>query len=29
MWTRDTVRLTDGRTVEIPPRPVPGHPAIR
>jgi 2-methylcitrate dehydratase PrpD len=27
MWTRITVRLTDGRTAEIPPRPVPGHPA--
>jgi 2-methylcitrate dehydratase PrpD len=27
MWTRLTVRLADGRTVEIPPRPVPGHPS--
>ena len=27
MWTRLTVRCTDGRTVSIGPRPVPGHPA--
>jgi len=27
MWTRVTVRLADGRTIEIPPRPVPGHPS--
>jgi 2-methylcitrate dehydratase PrpD len=27
MWTRLTVRLGDGRQVEIAPRPVPGHPA--
>jgi 2-methylcitrate dehydratase PrpD len=27
MWTRVRVRLTDGREVEIAPRPVPGHPS--
>ena len=27
MWTRLTVRLTDGRSASIGPRPVPGHPA--
>jgi 2-methylcitrate dehydratase PrpD len=27
MWTRLTVRCTDGRSVSIGPRPVPGHPA--
>jgi 2-methylcitrate dehydratase PrpD len=27
MWTRVTLRLTDGRTLSIGPRPVPGHPA--
>jgi 2-methylcitrate dehydratase PrpD len=27
MWTRLTVRLTDGRSTSIGPRPVPGHPA--
>ena len=27
MWTRLTLRLADGRTFEIPPRPVPGHPS--
>lgn len=27
MWTRLTLRLTDGRQLEIPPRPVPGHPS--
>jgi 2-methylcitrate dehydratase PrpD len=26
MWTRVTVRLTDGRALSIGPRPVPGHP---
>jgi 2-methylcitrate dehydratase PrpD len=26
MWTRFTVRLTDGRSASIEPRPVPGHP---
>jgi 2-methylcitrate dehydratase PrpD len=26
VWTRVAVRLADGRQVEIPPRPVPGHP---
>jgi 2-methylcitrate dehydratase PrpD len=27
MWTRLTVRLKDGRTASVGPRPVPGHPA--
>jgi 2-methylcitrate dehydratase PrpD len=27
MWTRVRVHLTDGRTLEIGPRQVPGHPA--
>jgi 2-methylcitrate dehydratase PrpD len=27
VWTRLTLRLADGRTFEIPPRPVPGHPS--
>ena len=27
MWTRLTVRLKDGRSASIGPRPVPGHPA--
>jgi hypothetical protein len=27
MWTRVTVRLTDGRTLSIGPREVPGHPS--
>lgn len=27
MWTRVTIRLTDGRALSIGPRPVPGHPA--
>jgi 2-methylcitrate dehydratase PrpD len=27
MWARLTLRLADGRTFEIPPRPVPGHPS--
>src|SRR5262249_48175192 len=27
MWTRVTLRLTDGRTVSVGPREVPGHPA--
>jgi len=27
MWTRLTVRLTDGRSASVGPRPVPGHPA--
>jgi 2-methylcitrate dehydratase PrpD len=26
VWTRVTIRLTDGRTLSIGPRPVPGHP---
>ena len=29
MWTRLTLRLADGRTFEIPPRPVPGRTTIR
>jgi 2-methylcitrate dehydratase PrpD len=28
MWTRVTVRLRDGREVDIAPRPVPGHPGL-
>jgi 2-methylcitrate dehydratase PrpD len=28
MWTRVTVRLSDGREVAIAPRPVPGHPGL-
>jgi hypothetical protein len=27
VWTRLTLRLADRRTLEIPPRPVPGHPS--
>jgi hypothetical protein len=27
MWTRLTVRLKDGRSASVGPRPVPGHPA--